>query len=60
MSKRRYLMPLARLLVLSRLPAASACGCDPREVPSPLIGKPAPAFSLAQLHGPAKMLAART
>ena len=29
---------------------------DPREVPSPLIGKPAPAFKLAQLHEPAKML----
>jgi len=25
---------------------------DPREVPSPLIGKPAPAFSLARLHEP--------
>jgi cytochrome c biogenesis protein CcmG/thiol:disulfide interchange protein DsbE len=31
---------------------------DPREVPSPLIGKPAPAFSLAQLHEPGKRLAA--
>jgi cytochrome c biogenesis protein CcmG/thiol:disulfide interchange protein DsbE len=29
---------------------------DPREVPSPLIGKPAPAFTLAQLHEPAKTL----
>jgi len=29
---------------------------DPREVPSPLIGKPAPAFTLAQLHDPAKTL----
>ena len=27
---------------------------DPREVPSPLIGKPAPAFALAQLHAPAQ------
>jgi len=25
---------------------------DPREVPSPLIGKPAPQFTLAQLHTP--------
>ena len=25
---------------------------DPREVPSPLIDKPAPAFDLAQLHKP--------
>ena len=29
---------------------------DPREVPSPLIGKPAPAFTLAQLQDPAKTL----
>jgi cytochrome c biogenesis protein CcmG/thiol:disulfide interchange protein DsbE len=27
---------------------------DPREVPSPLIGKPAPAFNLPQLHDPTK------
>jgi cytochrome c biogenesis protein CcmG/thiol:disulfide interchange protein DsbE len=27
---------------------------NPREVPSPLVGKPAPAFSLAQLHEPGK------
>ena len=30
---------------------------DPREVPSPLIGKPAPAFALHQLHSPEKTLA---
>jgi cytochrome c biogenesis protein CcmG/thiol:disulfide interchange protein DsbE len=29
---------------------------DPREVPSPLIGKPAPPFNLTQLHEPAKSL----
>ena len=29
---------------------------DPREGPSPLIGKQAPAFSLAQLHLPDKLL----
>jgi len=29
---------------------------DPREVPSPLIGKPAPQFKLAQLHEPSKSL----
>jgi cytochrome c biogenesis protein CcmG/thiol:disulfide interchange protein DsbE len=29
---------------------------DPREVPSPLVGKPAPPFTLAQLHEPAKTL----
>lgn len=29
---------------------------DPREVPSPLIGKPAPTFSLTTLHDPSKRL----
>jgi cytochrome c biogenesis protein CcmG/thiol:disulfide interchange protein DsbE len=29
-------------------------GLNPREVPSPLIGKPAPHFSLPQLHEPEK------
>jgi cytochrome c biogenesis protein CcmG/thiol:disulfide interchange protein DsbE len=29
---------------------------DPREVPSPLIDKPAPAFQLTQLHAPDKQL----
>lgn len=31
---------------------------DPREVPSPLINKPAPAFQLPQLHEPAKTFSA--
>ncbi len=31
-------------------------GRDPREVPSPLIGKAAPAFELAQLQDPSKKL----
>jgi cytochrome c biogenesis protein CcmG/thiol:disulfide interchange protein DsbE len=30
---------------------------NPREVPSPLIGKPAPAFTLNQLHKPERTLA---
>ncbi|HTP97626.1 MAG TPA: DsbE family thiol:disulfide interchange protein [Burkholderiales bacterium] len=29
---------------------------DPREVPSPLVGKPAPAFTLVRLHEPDKKL----
>jgi cytochrome c biogenesis protein CcmG/thiol:disulfide interchange protein DsbE len=29
---------------------------NPREVPSPLIGKPAPQFTLSQLHQPGKTL----
>lgn len=31
---------------------------DPREVPSPLIDKPAPAFTLPQLHEPSKQFSA--
>ena len=32
---------------------------DPREVPSPLVGKPAPAFALPQLYEPAKTFSNR-
>ena len=32
---------------------------NPHEVPSPLIGKPAPAFTLQQLHEPAKQFSSR-
>jgi cytochrome c biogenesis protein CcmG/thiol:disulfide interchange protein DsbE len=34
-------------------------GRDPREVPSPLINKPAPAFQLPQLNEPAKTFSAQ-
>lgn len=46
----RYLIPVA---VLALLVALFAIGLrqDPREIPSPLIGKPAPAFALPQLGG---------
>jgi cytochrome c biogenesis protein CcmG/thiol:disulfide interchange protein DsbE len=33
-------------------------GRDPREVPSPLVGKPAPAFTLPQLHETGKNFSA--
>jgi cytochrome c biogenesis protein CcmG/thiol:disulfide interchange protein DsbE len=36
---------------------AVGLGLNPREVPSPLIGKPAPAFDLPLLHAPDKTLA---
>ncbi len=52
---KKLLIPLAVFLVL--------CGFlfvglfrDPREVPSPLIDKPAPAFTLKQLHKPEEQL----
>lgn len=49
----RVLLPLAVfLLVLGFL--YLGLGLDPREVPSPLIGKPAPAFELPLLQQPDK------
>ena len=36
---------------------AVGLGLNPREVPSPLIGKPAPAFELPLLHAPEKTFA---
>jgi cytochrome c biogenesis protein CcmG/thiol:disulfide interchange protein DsbE len=47
----RYLIPLAIFVVLVIF-LGIGLGLNPREVPSPLIGKPAPAFQLAQLNQP--------
>jgi cytochrome c biogenesis protein CcmG/thiol:disulfide interchange protein DsbE len=47
----RYLLPLAGFLVLVGF-LAIGLKLDPREVPSPLIDKPAPAFSAALLAQP--------
>lgn len=44
----RFLLPLGIFVVLVVF-LAIGLGLDPREVPSPLIGKPAPAFALARL-----------
>lgn len=51
----RYLLPLG---IFGALIALLFVGLhlDPREVPSPLIDKPAPAFSLPQLQDPGKKL----
>ncbi len=48
------------LLAFAALAAFLAVGLrlKPSEVPSPLIGKPAPAFTLATLHDPAKQVRA--
>ena len=54
MSMKR-LIPLGIFLVLCGFLLAGLWR-DPREVPSPLIGKAAPPFTPAQLHEPAKML----
>ena len=49
----KYLLPLGIFLVLVLL-LGVGLSLDPREVPSPLIGKPAPQFQLPQLHDPGK------
>ncbi|MDO8311435.1 MAG: DsbE family thiol:disulfide interchange protein [Sideroxyarcus sp.] len=45
----RFILPLVIFLVLAGFMFVGL-GLNPHEVPSPLIGKPAPAFSLPQLH----------
>ena len=49
----RFIWPLVIFLVLAGF-LFVGLRLDPREVPSPLIGKPAPAFTLPQLHAPEK------
>ncbi|MFM8330118.1 MAG: DsbE family thiol:disulfide interchange protein [Candidatus Methylumidiphilus sp.] len=51
----RFLAPLIVFLVLIGF-LAVGLKLDPREVPSPFIGKPAPAFTLPQLAEPDKTL----
>ena len=50
---KRFLLPLAVFLLLVGFLAAGL-KLDPREVPSPLVGKPAPAFELPVLQEPAQ------
>jgi cytochrome c biogenesis protein CcmG/thiol:disulfide interchange protein DsbE len=47
----KFVIPLALFLMLAGFFAVGLMH-DPREVPSPFIGKPAPAFRLEQLHEP--------
>jgi cytochrome c biogenesis protein CcmG/thiol:disulfide interchange protein DsbE len=49
----RYAIPLVLFLALVAF-LAIGLGRDPREVPSPLINKPAPSFRLVQLKDPAR------
>lgn len=53
---RRFLLPLVVFVVLLGFLGAGL-RLNPREVPSPFIGKPAPAFRLPQLHAQDKTLA---
>jgi cytochrome c biogenesis protein CcmG/thiol:disulfide interchange protein DsbE len=52
----RFLLPLAAFVVVVGFLAVGLT-LNPRELPSPLVGKPAPAFSLPQLHEPANVFA---
>jgi cytochrome c biogenesis protein CcmG/thiol:disulfide interchange protein DsbE len=51
----RFLIPLAVFLALVGF-LARGLWLDPKEVPSPLIDKPAPAFRLSQVADPGKTL----
>jgi cytochrome c biogenesis protein CcmG, thiol:disulfide interchange protein DsbE len=53
----RFILPLVVFLVLVGF-LYVGLGLNPHEVPSPLIGKPAPAFTLPQLHEPSRNFSA--
>lgn len=55
MKSLKFLIPLALFLVLAGF-LAVGLNLNPREVPSPLIGKPAPAFELTRLDAPDQKL----
>ena len=54
----RFIWPLVAFMVLVGF-LYVGLGLNPHEVPSPLIGKPAPAFVLPQLRDPAKQFSAQ-
>ena len=51
----RFMIPAGFIALIALL--AMGLTLDPREVPSPLIDKPAPAFSLPRLHAPDQQIA---
>jgi cytochrome c biogenesis protein CcmG/thiol:disulfide interchange protein DsbE len=55
MKSLRFLIPLAIFLVLAGFMLVGL-NRDPREVPSPLIGKPAPEFALTRLDNEAQTI----
>ncbi len=52
----RFLIPLGIFIVMVVF-LGIGLKLDPREVPSPLIGKPVPTFKLPQLHAPEQTFA---
>ena len=55
---KKYLIPLGIFAILIGF-LAMGLGLKPREIPSPLINKPAPAFSLPLLDDPQQKLSAQ-
>ncbi len=55
---KRYLLPLAVFALLLGF-LTVGLRLDPREVPSPLVGRPAPAFDLPLLDAPQRRLSPR-
>jgi cytochrome c biogenesis protein CcmG/thiol:disulfide interchange protein DsbE len=53
----RFILPLAIFLLIAFF-LWRGLGLNPREVPSPLIGKPVPAFNVPVLGDPSKTLSA--
>lgn len=49
----RFILPFVIFMIVAIF-LFIGLGLNPHEVPSPLVGKPAPAFSLPQLHEPDK------
>lgn len=54
----RFILPLVIFLALAGF-LYVGLSLDPREVPSPLVGKPAPAFTLPQLHDAKKQFSSQ-
>lgn len=51
----RFILPFVIFMIVAAF-LFVGLGLNPREVPSPLVGKAAPAFTLPQLHEPDKQL----
>ena len=49
----RFILPFVVFMIMAAF-MYDGLGLDPHEVPSPLVGKAAPAFTLPQLHEPSK------
>lgn len=54
----RFILPFVVFMILAAFMYVGL-GLNPHEVPSPLIGKPAPTFTLPQLHDPKKQFSSQ-